>query len=394
MQKVKADRTGNFTVINNYHLHDRNISTSAKTLMTLLLSLPEDWKLSVRGIAKILNESEYAIRRMMKELETGGYLKKEQRKDENGRYKETEFTVYEVPQKEVPEAVCAPETAYQTDADIQYPIMDTDSTPAALDGQGEKTGTDTDTAPDMESQPAGVCTNAQSPVFTESSPLVEIQQTDNPHMDNPHMGKPSVESPSAEILTLQNTDNNKRLYKDPIYPNPVSREGSDANDGTDKRPLPSQHGQGSSSFRQVKPSTQTSDRRKSAEVPRGGLYGRYRDLILGNIGYDSLKISLPHETETVDGLVELILEVLCGTKPYIRIAGEEKPRELVKARLLKLRCDHMIYILDCLRENTSRVSNVKQYLLAVLFNAPATMEGYYTLRVGHDLFAGEEEKTS
>ena len=213
-------------------------------------------------------------------------------------------------------------------------------------------------------------------------------------MDNPHMDKPSVESPSAEILTLQNTDNNKRLYNNPIYPYPVSHEGSDANDGTDKRTLPSRHGQGSSSFRQVKPPTQTSDRRKSAAVPSSGLYGRYRDLILGNIGYDSLKISLPHETETVDGLVEMILEVLCGTKPYIRIAGEEKPRELVKARFLKLRCDHMIYILDCLRENTSRVSNVKQYLLAVLFNAPATMEGYYTLRVGHDLFAGEEEKTS
>lgn len=393
MQKVKADRTGNFTVINNYHLHDKNISTSAKTLMTLLLSLPEDWKLSVKGIAKILNESEYAIRRMMKELETGGYLKKEQHKDENGRYKETEFTVYEVPQQETPEAVRAPETAYQTDAGSQSDIdlMSEEQGPAAdinIGDTAEDPGSQ-DPAPDMGSQPAEVCADAQSPVFTESLPLVEIPQTDNPHMD-----KPFVESPSAEILTLQNTDNNKRLYKDPIYPNPVSHEGSDANDGTDKRPLPSQHGQGSSSFRQVKPSTQTSDRRKSAAVPRGGLYGRYRDLILGNIGYDSLKISLPHETETVDGLVELILEVLCGTKPYIRIAGEEKPRELVKARFLKLRCDHMIYILDCLRENTSRVSNVKQYLLAVLFNAPATMEGYYTLRVGHDLFAGEEEKTS
>ncbi len=413
MQKVKADRTGNFTVINNYHLHDKNISTSAKTLMTLLLSLPEDWKLSVRGIAKILNESEYAIRRMMKELETGGYLKKEQRKDKNGRYRETEFTVYEVPQQEAPEAVCAPERAYQTDAgsrsytgfraegqgsaadtDIQDPIPDTCSTLVVSGGQGVKTGTDTDPAPDMGSQPTAVYAVAQSPVFTGSSPLIEIQQTDNPHMDNPHMGKPSVESPSAEILSLQNTDNNKRLYKDPIYPYPVSQEGNDANDGTDKRPLTSRHGQGSSSFRQVKPPTQTETRKKSAALPSGELYGRYRDLILGNIGYDSLKISLPHETETIDGLVELILEVLCGTKPYIRIAGEEKPRELVKARFLRLRCDHMIYILDCLRENTSRVSNVKQYLLAVLFNAPATMEGYYTLRVGHDLFAGDEEKTS
>lgn len=367
MQKVKTDRTGNFTVINNYHLHDKNISTSAKTLMTLLLSLPDDWKLSVKGAAKILNESEYAVRRMIKELEEGGYLKKEQRKHENGRYGEVEFTIYEVPHQEEQESI--------TDAE--------DSVPAPITCEP---------APDSKEQTASGYADEESPVFTGLSPLVEISQAGNSHMVKPHMVKPFMEKPSAEILTLQNTNNNKILNNNPINPNPVYHDGSTGKERTNKIKAPSQCGTDSPCFRQVKP--HTAGYGKGAAVPRGGLYRKYRELVLGNIGYDSLKISLPHEIDTVDGLVELMLEVLCGTKPYIRVSGSDYPAELVRARFLKLRCDHMIYILDCLRENTSDVRNVRQYLLAVLFNASATMEGYYTLRVGYDLASGLEGKTS
>lgn len=384
MQKVKADRTGNFTVINNYHLHDKNISTSAKTLMTLLLSLPEDWKLSVKGIAKILNESEYAVRRMMKELEAGGYLKKEQHKDVNGRYSEVEFTIYEVPHREPCEAFYEPDTVERQDT--------------VFGEEEQETAAETvrqDTAPDKKAQTTVEYAATQSPTFPEPSPLVEIQQAGNPHMDTPHMGKPFVKKPSAEILTLQNTKNNKILNNNPINPNPVYTDERTGKERTDKIHEHSQSEPDKSCFRRVNP-PEAGRRRsdKPAAIPQGGIYGRYRELIMGNIGYDSLKISLPHEIDTVDGLVELMLEVLCCTKPYIRIAGAEQPRELVKARFLKLRCDHMIYILDCLRENTSDVRNVRQYLLAVLFNASATMEGYYTLKVGHDLAAEVEGKTS
>lgn len=365
MQKVKAERNGNFTVINNYHLHDRNISTSAKTLMTLFLSLPEDWVLSVKGVSKILGETEYAVRRMMKELEACGYLKKEQHKDENGRYTKMEYTVYELPYQEAEELSEEPD-----------PRETSDMTGHSDDGN----------RPEETGRPKYAYDGENS----AKKPPVEIQQA-----VKPRVGEPFVEEPRAEILTLQNTNNNKILNNNPINPNPVYSDERTGRDLTDKINAPSQREPDNSFFRQVKP--QEADRRrrdKPALIPRREIYGRYRELIMGNIAYDSLKASAPHEIDTVDGLVELMLEVLCCTKPYIRIAGAEQPRELVKARFLKLRCDHMIYILDCLRENTSDVRNVRQYLLAVLFNASATMEGYYTLKVGHDLAAGMEGETS
>lgn len=362
MQKVKAERNGNFTVINNYHLHDRNISTSAKTLMTLLLSLPEDWVLSVKGVSKILNETEYAVRKMMKELEACGYLKKEQRKDENGKYTKMEYTVYELPFQETPEPSEEPYTHAASDM----------TEPIGTEGRTEETA-----------RPEGYGYARENSV---EKPLVEIQQAGKPRMD-----KPLVVTPCAAVLPLQNTNNNKILNNNPINPDPVY---SDERAEKDLTEYP-QREPDKSCFRQVKPPEAGRGRSdKPAAIPRRETYGRYRELIMGNIGYDSLKISAPHDIDTVDGLVELMLEVLCGTKPCIRISGSDYPAELVKSRFLKLRFDHMLYILDRLRENTSDVCNVKQYLLAVLFNASATMEGYYTLKVGHDLAAGVEGKTS
>lgn len=366
MQKVKAERNGNFTVINNYHLHDRNISTSAKTLMTLLLSLPEDWVLSVKGVSKILNETEYAVRKMMKELEACGYLKKEQRKDENGKYTKMEYTVYELPFQETTELCEEPDTYAAPDM----------TEPAETEGRTEGTG-----------RPEGYGYARENSV---EKPLVEIQQAGKPRMD-----KPLVVTPCAAVLTLQNTNNNKILNNNPINPDPVYSDERAGKDLTDKVHAYPRREPDKSCFRQVKlPETVRRRSDKPETIPRREIYGRYRELIMGNIGYDSLKISAPYDIDMVDGLVELMLEVLCGTKPCIRISGSDYPAELVKSRFLKLRFDHMLYILDRLRENTSDVRNVKQYLLAVLFNASATIEGYYTLRVGHDLAAGLEGKTS
>ncbi len=376
MQKVKAERNGNFTVINNYHLHDKNISTCAKTLMTLLLSLPEDWVLSVKGVSNILNESEYAVRKMMRELESCGYLKKEQHKGVDGKYTKMEYTVYELPYQGItePEKQCVPDGEPSGETDI-HTVPDMMGPASAGDGP---------------EKPFEGHERAQLAEIPGCGPLVEI-----PQADNPHMGEPLVEMPRAAVLTLQNTDNNKINNNNPINPDPVCPDGSTGKELTDRLHALSQCKPDKYSFRQVPPPG--SDRQRSNKPPammQREAYRRYRELLLGNIGYDSLRISAPHDIDTVDGLVDIMLEILCGTKPYIRISGTDYPQEFVKARFLKLRCGHMLYILDCLRENTSDVRNVKQYLLAVLFNAPATMDSFYALKVGHDLAAGLEEKSS
>ena len=72
-------------------------------------------------------------------------------------------------------------------------------------------------------------------------------------------------------------------------------------------------------------------------------------------------------------------------RKFIRIAGDDKPAEVVKAQLMKLNSDHLRFVLMCLKENTTQVRNIRQYLLATLYNAPLTMSNYYTARVQHDL---------
>ncbi len=110
----------------------------------------------------------------------------------------------------------------------------------------------------------------------------------------------------------------------------------------------------------------------------------YRDLIRENINYDDLLRAHPKEPELVEGIAELILEtVLCRTE-YILIASNSFPTEIVRSKFLKLDYWHVEYVIRCLKENTTKIRNIKKYLLASLFNAPSTIEGFYRAEVNHD----------
>ncbi len=112
---------------------------------------------------------------------------------------------------------------------------------------------------------------------------------------------------------------------------------------------------------------------------------RYRELIQENIGYDFLLQERPYDEDTLEGYVELIVEVCCSRRDFIRIAGEEMPTGVVKSRFLKLTHEHIAYVLDSLSQNTTLVKNIKAYTLAALYNAPTTISQYYASLVSHDL---------
>lgn len=97
----------------------------------------------------------------------------------------------------------------------------------------------------------------------------------------------------------------------------------------------------------------------------------------------------PMDTMRLDELVELMLDVVCSKRAAIRISGEEMPAEVVKSRFLKLGAEHIQYVLDCLKDNPPRIRNIKQYLLATLYNAPLTIENYYAAQIDHDLCSGK-----
>ena len=119
-------------------------------------------------------------------------------------------------------------------------------------------------------------------------------------------------------------------------------------------------------------------------------YGIYRDINYENISYDIIRQDKHCSVDQLDEVVELMLETICSGRKTIRVAGDDYPHELVKARLLKLDSEHIRFVFDCLRQNTTKVRNIKQYLIATLFNAPTTIGNYYSSLVNHDMYGGSE----
>ena len=108
---------------------------------------------------------------------------------------------------------------------------------------------------------------------------------------------------------------------------------------------------------------------------------QYQDYFSQELGLDTLMKVNPEDEDMLREMLELLVDTVCSKRRFIRIAGDDKPAEVVKAQLMKLNSN----VLMCLKENTTQVRNMRQYLLATLYNAPMTMHSSYAARVQHDL---------
>lgn len=116
--------------------------------------------------------------------------------------------------------------------------------------------------------------------------------------------------------------------------------------------------------------------------------GAYREIIKENIEYGIMRERLGYNADLLDDILDIMVDTVCSSKRMIRIGGEDYPREIVKSRLLKINSEHIGYVVDSLKENTTKVRNIRAYLLTSLYNAPTTMNSYYTALVNHDLYGG------
>jgi hypothetical protein len=115
----------------------------------------------------------------------------------------------------------------------------------------------------------------------------------------------------------------------------------------------------------------------------------YIELIKENIEYDLLMSdSQWRDRELFDELFQLICEVVCIPAKAVRIAGRDYPYSLVKSKFLKLNASHLKYVISCMERNTTKVANIKSYLVTALYNAPSTISHYYNAEVNHDMFGG------
>ena len=290
MAVFRIERTRDYTVMSNHHLRNGKLSLKAKGLLSMMLSLPEDWNYTTRGLAAICKEGVDAIGGALRELETAGYIVRHQLRDRQGRISDTEYVIYEQPQPKNPDTP-QPDTA----------------------------------SPD----------------------------TENPDMVNPDTEKPAelnIEKSNTQKSITHGSSTDSIPFRETAAARPPERKGRDAMSVTEIE--------------------------------------NYRELILENIEYDCLKQRYPLYLDDLNEIVELLVETVCAKRKTTRISGADFPHEIVRSRFLKLDSSHIEFVMDCLQKNTTQVHNIKQYLLAVLFNAPTTMNNHYTSLVNHDMHAG------
>ena len=209
-------------------------------------------------------------------------------------------------------------------------------------------------------------------VIYEQPPKLDLPTLEKPTLDNPTLEKPMLEKPTLENPTQLNKD---ILSKEQSI---TDLSSTDSIPFHSLNPLPFAHGEAA-----------TPPERKRTEAKSNSAVEIYREIIKDNIEYDHLIQNCKIDADRLNEIVDLMLETVCTARKTIRIAGDDYPAELVKSKFLKLNSSHIEFVLDCMRENTTKVRNIKQYLKAVLFNAPSTIDSYYTALVNHDFYGSK-----
>lgn len=118
----------------------------------------------------------------------------------------------------------------------------------------------------------------------------------------------------------------------------------------------------------------------------------YVDIIKENINYAGYMRSPDLEIrEMYDELFHVICDVICVKRRTVNVGGQEYPYELVRSRFLKLNNSHLEYVMECMKHTTTKITNIKAYMITALYNAPATMNHYYQQEVQHDMYACGKE---
>ena len=209
-------------------------------------------------------------------------------------------------------------------------------------------------------------------VIYEQPPKLDLPTLEKPTLDNPTLEKPMLEKPTLENPTQLNKEIQKtNLPKKEKLNTDVSSTHSIPFHSLNPSPL--------------EDAAQPPERKRKEATDA---YRVYEEIIKDNIEYEHFIKHTDFEKERLDEIVSLILETVCTSRKTIRIAGDDYPAELVKAKFMKLNSSHIEFVFACMSENTTKIRNIKQYLKAVLFNAPNTIDSYYTALVNHDMYGG------
>ena len=328
MSVFRVEKQKNYTVMSNVHLQDRTLSLKAKGLLSLMLSLPEDWDYTLRGLAAINKESVNTIAGIVKELIGAGYIVRGQSRQDSGKFSHAEYIIYETPQ----------------------PLKEGENSLEIEETMEERVQTESLKVPEEEEN---------------TYPAEEIRDS----LDNSDAAQVlSAGENEIHLTSIQESRSEQSLDFSGLSPCHKKRD-------TVKRDTVFCD---TNKIRNNK--IHNKQNTNNSSIP--SIVQRIKD----QIGYEDLIVMEPNHKEMVDGIVDIITDVIISPKETLQVGGEQKPAGVVKARFAKLGLEDISYVLLTMSENTTQIRNIMAYLRTTLYNATTTRGMYYQTRINHDLY--------
>lgn len=321
----RVEKNKNYTTISNHHLQDRNLSLKAKGLLTLILSLPPDWDMTLKGLVSLSGDGVDSVRSGIQELEKAGYLRRSRSRNNLGQLLCTEYTIYE---HAVTENV-ASETEIDDNLNIIY----------SEESHIGKSDVDKNSH------------IGKSDVDKNTPEKIENSQIGFSNIGKPYIGK----SNTIKNLNNKDTNNINNYPYQSTYSSKLCREPKE------------------NSIDEMEKAQTLYEERKA-----------YEEIIKQNIAYDLLSEQKETSRDFLDLCVQVMVDAVTSNKPYIKIKGQDIPKEAVKSVLLKLDDENISYVDMCLSESKTAIKNMQSYILTALYCSQHGGDTYFNQLVKHD----------
>ncbi|MBR1421909.1 MAG: hypothetical protein IJ571_00505 [Ruminococcus sp.] len=340
MPRLRKKKPSGFTIISNQIFNDKNLDLAARGLICTMLSKPDSWNFTIRGLASELKEGKYKIEVTLNLLAKYGYLMRNQI-IEQGKFVDMEYIINDEPMPEAIEAYKNKEA--QKARKKEEKSQSTDQAKEFVEEEALKNDVDTHFSP---------CPKNRDTVKNDLSPC--------PNFQDPEIWDPENRDGIKELKKKINNTNNLSYQSDIVH---SGKEKIDKIDRIEKQ------------------ATNYED------------YDTYKEIIKENIEYDyfasayrepDIRNRPEGSIRELDEIVEIMTETVCSSAPNIRVGKENKPSEVVRSRFLKINDQDILYLFECLAKQTKKIHNPKAYIITSLYNTPLTKELGTSAAFRHD----------
>lgn len=296
----KIEKLKDYTIMANHHLRNKELSLKAKGLQSLMLSLPEDWDYTLKGLSAICGDGVDSISSALKELEQAGYVVRSRIRNERGQLLGTEYIIFQIPQKNA-------ENSLKNEKKPKW--ENPEQVQKSKEPKSEK--------PKQE------------------NPIQAVEpKRDFPILDKPKQAEPAQEK-HLQLNIQESITNKSNTYQ-------INQSFVKSDDEIDE----------------------------------------IKEYIHDNIDYKRLCAN--YSKSMTDGIVDIMTEVYMSNDT-VTISRQSVSASYVQSVFDKIDYDHIAYVLECLEETskTHKIRNMKKYMLAALYNAPMTIDSYYTAEANY-----------